>query len=286
MHFHLAFYRLSQIMHQMMKRLYLNVDPKSDTWETIRSITESLQEFYLMLPKHLQSSTDENVSEVNNVLRNQCVFLNFLFNHINIVCCRPLLVQRGTESVSDALAQHRWAYCREIAQAASNRIAAKINEGENSGHIVRMLCLVSGIWMNAAEVQALQVIVSPIGSRETSEAMRTLNELLSFLTNTSRPSPLSIRMMTILKECIRVVTRIQGERTMDGATGMTMVSNVSELASQPEQPCLAGEINNLASAEALCEFLNHDPFLSLAMDDMIWTTQNTPYNLSEWKDLM
>jgi hypothetical protein len=273
-------------MHQMMKRLYLNVDSKSDTWETIRSITESFQEFYVLLPKHLQLSTDDSPSDVNNVLKNQRVFLNFLFNHINIVCCRPLLVQRGTDSVSDALTQRRWAYCREISQVASNRIAAKINEGEKSGHIVRMLCLVSGIWMNAAEVQALQAIVSPHGSRETEEAMRTLDGLLSFLTNTGRPSPLSVRMMSILKECIRVVTRIQGERTMDGATGMAVVPNVSETASQAEQPCLAGEINNLASAEALSEFLNHDPFLSLAMDDMIWTTQNTPYNISEWRDLM
>src|SRR5271154_3210413 len=71
MDFHLAFYKLCRITHRMMKRLYLNVELKFDTWETIRSITESLQEFRVSLPKHLRFETRESQDDV---IQRQAIF--------------------------------------------------------------------------------------------------------------------------------------------------------------------------------------------------------------------
>ena len=272
MHFHLAFYQLSKIMRRMMKQLYLNVDSKSGAWELIRDISETLQEFHVQLPRHLQFITAESSVKTTNdgILRNQAVFLNLLYNHISILCCRPLLVQPGASSTSDALTRRRWAYCREIAQYSSNRIAGNIEEAQKGGHLARMLYSVCGLWLYACEVQALRAIVSPPNSAETQEATRTMNKFLAFFTHSDRPSPHTPQMMAILKECMRIVKRISS----DGA------SNASEdtivVVSQPpiEEPVQSTEpvVNDQIfsfSPTALYEFLDQDCFPALAMDDIM-----------------
>jgi len=90
MDFHLAFYKLCRITHRMMKRLYLNVESKFDTWETIRSITEQLQEFRVSLPKHLRI---EHVREdQDDIICRQAIFLDFFISHILNISCRPLFI--------------------------------------------------------------------------------------------------------------------------------------------------------------------------------------------------
>jgi hypothetical protein len=283
MHFHLAFYKLGQIMHLIMKNLYLNVDSKLETWETIRSVTESLQELYVLSPKHLQMPAERS-NRCDDILYNQAVFFNLIFSHINIICCRPLLVQR--QSDTDAIAQRRWAYCREIAQTASNRIAANINDGQKCGHLARMLYSVSGLWLNATEVQALQAIMSPKDSPMANEAMQAPNKFLTLFTHSSRPSPQTAQMMSIVKDCIRVVVRINSERNSDGTGEPGMVALSSRLHQETD---IDGPVNSFSSADALNDFLNHDPFLNLPMDDMIWMPENSMSsiwgNVSEWNEL-
>jgi hypothetical protein len=283
MHFHLAFYQLSQIMHQMMKSLYLNVDSKNETWETIRSITEGLQEMHVLLPKHLQAPYR---SGHNEILQNQAVFFDLVFSHINIVCCRPLLVQR--QSDSDAVAQRRWSYCREIAQNAANRIAANIEDAQKCGHLARMLYSVSGLWLNATEVQALQAIVSPRDGPMSNEAIQALNQFLALFTHNPRPSPQTAQMMAIVKDCIRVVMRINSERHSENSMEPGAGNSGSHLDGPNTE--VAGQVNNLSSVDALNDFLNHGPFLSLPMDDMIWMPENPMVsgwgNINEWNDLV
>jgi hypothetical protein len=267
-----------------MKNLYLNVHSKLETWETIRSVTENLQELYVLLPKHLQLPADRS-NRCDDILYNQAVFFNLIFSHINIICCRPLLVQR--QSNADAIAQRRWVYCREIAQTASNRIAANINDGQECGHLARMLYSVSGLWLNATEVQALQAIMSPKDSPMANDAMQSLNQFLALFTHSSRPSPQTAQMMSIVKDCIRVVVRINSERNSDGTGEPGMVASSSRLDPQPD---IDGQVNNLSSADALNEFLNHDPFVNFPMDDIIWMPQNSMSsvwgNVSEWNELI
>jgi hypothetical protein len=290
--FHIAYYRLSRIVHQMMKRLYLNVDSKFDAWETIRNMTERLQEYHVLLPKHLRDPYNPDTTMQNEIITSQAIFLNFYFNHINIICCRPLLVERQPNSsgTQDALGQRRWQYSRDIAQNAANHISQNMNDGLKCGHLARMLFSVSGLWLNAAEVLALQALTSPKESPEEKNAMRDLNKFLTFFTFTNRPAPQTARSTTILKELIRVVVRINNE----GQTGEKeneMVSN-SEGGGLTEvlDPMLGLGMSDVSSAELLSDFLNHDPFPTLAMDDMIWVPENTISsvwgNLGEWKDLM
>ena len=95
--------------------------------------------------------------------------------------------------------------------------------------------------------------------------------------------------MAILKELIRVVVRINNEGQVEKESEMTANS---EGSGQTEvlDPMLALGMGDVSSAELLSDFLNHDPFPTLAMDDMIWVPENTMSsvwgNLSEWKDLL
>jgi hypothetical protein len=196
--FHLEFYKLCRIMRQMMKQLYLCT--KSDgSWEIIRDLTEKLEEFYILLPSHLQLPT--------TVLRNQAVFLNLLYNHMNMICVRPIL----TRANSDALTHRRWLYCRNIAQTASKAVAINMEEAQKCGHLARNIFSLSGLYLYACEVEALRAIASPRNSEDAIEGARNLNKFLEFFTHSSRPSPHTPQMMAIMKECIRVVKKISEE---------------------------------------------------------------------------
>lgn len=114
--------------------------------------------------------------------------------------------------------------------------------------------------------------------------------------------------MTILKECTKVVSRIQSERlreqqqtTQSGPPGVASStgssgpnpglgagSGYSSRQEGSETPGLGGDYCNLGSAEILSEFLNHDPFLNLAI---IWNSEpgesaSLWVNANEWKELI
>jgi hypothetical protein len=152
-----------------------------------------------------------------------------------------------------------------------------------------MLFSVSGLWLNAAEVLALQALASPRESPGEKNAMRDLNKFLTFFAVTSRPAPQTARSMTILKELIRVVVRINNEGQVEKESEITANSEGSGQTDVLD-PMLALGMGDVSSAELLSDFLNHDPFPTLAMDDMIWVPENTMSsvwgNLNEWKDLL
>ena len=209
MDFHLAFYKLCQITHRMMKRLYLNVELKFDTWETIRSITESLQEFRVSLPKHLRF---ENHESQDDVIQRQAIFLDMFISHTLNICCRPLLVHRQATTVSPAVAQHRRNYCQDVAVRASNHLASIVDFRHKCGFLARMLFSASGIFLNAAEVLALHSIVAPKDSPDAIEAWKNINKLLALFVYSDRAGPFTAQSMSILQDLIRLVVRINEER--------------------------------------------------------------------------
>jgi hypothetical protein len=291
-HFHVAFYRLSQIMRQMMNVLYLSLDSKRGTWEIIRDICESLQEFQVLLPSHLQMATkevnDTNDSNKLDVLRSQAVFLTLLFNHINVICCRPLFVQAAASSSQDALSRRRWEYCREIAENAANWIAAHIDEGQKCGHLARMLYSVSGLWLYACEVQALRAIVFPSGSAETEEASLVLNKFLTLFTHSSRPSPHNPQMTAVLKECIRVVMHINNQRKAENLEGVSVVAQPHSDSSSRREEAAQNHPNILSEDTLLNQFLEGQG-LNLAMDELIWSPEKSMSTvwgwLEDWKEI-
>jgi hypothetical protein len=283
MDFHLALYQLSQLMHQLMDDLYLSFDPGVGMWEKIRNLTETLQDFYVALPKHLQMPPEipENTTEEQRVIYQQAVFLNTLFCHFNILCCRPLLVQPRSDAAFDARSQRRWEYCRDIAQEAANRLDALLVHAQRCGHMGSMLYAVSGVWLNACEINALQVITSPLDSTAATEAMQSMQKILDSVTHSSRPSTSHPQMMAILKSCIRLVARINAERnseTMTEDDELGMENQAAEVSLQ-----------SILSVDALNDFLINDPFVNIAMDDLIWAPEGSGSgflgNIGEWNGL-
>jgi hypothetical protein len=288
MDFHLAFYKLCRITHRMMKRLYLNVESKFDTWETIRSITEQLQEFRVSLPKHLRI---EHVREdQDDIICRQAIFLDFFISHILNIACRPLLVHRQATSVGPAVAQHRRTYCQDVAVTASNHLASMMDYRHRCGFLARMLFSASGIFLTAAEVLALHAIVSPKDSPASDEAYKNLNKLLALFVYSDRAGPFTAQSMSILQDLIRLVVRINEQRKSMKSippSPTQRLDRLNELGEVDEDNVVA---ESLFSEGLLNDFLNTDPFPSLAMDDMIWMPEKSMSsvwgNMGEWKDFI
>jgi hypothetical protein len=274
---------LCRITHRMMKRLYLNVEAKFDTWETIRSITESLQEFRVSLPKHLRL---ENLDAQEDVIQRQAIFLDLFISHTLNICCRPLLVHRQGGSVSPAVAQHRRAYCQDVAVTASNHLATFMDYRHKCGFLARMLFSASGIFLTAAEVLALHAIVSPKDSVAANEAWKNLNQFLSLFVYSDRAGPFTAQSMSILQDLIRLVVRINEERK-SGCQSKSIPPSPQTAAKMDVDLALD---DSLFPSELLNDFLNQDPFPTLAMDDMIWVPEKSMSsvwgNIGEWKDFI
>ena len=60
-------------------------------------------------------------------------------------------------------------------------------EIEKSNHLIRMMASVLGVWMHAAEGQALMAITSPPGSCESLDGLQTIQNIVAFLTDTGTP---------------------------------------------------------------------------------------------------
>jgi hypothetical protein len=275
MDFHLAFYKLSRITHRMMKRLYLNVESKFDTWETIRTITESLQEFRVSLPNHLRI---EFVDAQDPIIQRQAVVLDIFISHTLNICCRPLLVHRQATCISPAVAQHRRTFCQDVAVTASNHLASLMEYRHRCGFLVRMLFSASGVFLTAAEVLALHSIVAPKGSTAANEAWKNINKLLSLFVYSDRSGPFTRQSMSILQDLIRLVVRINEERK----------SGCQKSSTVPPSPKMEAE--DTFPTELLNDFLSQDPFPSLAMDDMIWMPEKSMSsvwgNIGDWKDII
>jgi hypothetical protein len=282
MDFHLAYYKLSRITHRMMKRLYLNVESKFDTWETIRSITESLQEFRVSLPKHLQI---EHLDAQDEVIQRQAIFLDLFISHTLNICCRPLLVHGQSSTVSQTIAQYRRAYCQDVAVTASNHLASFVDYRHQCGFLARMLFSASGIFLTAAEILALHAIVSPKDSPAANEAYKNLNKFLSLFVYSERAGPFTAQSISVLKDLVRLVVRINEER-QSGCQSKSVPPS-------PQTETEAGDPvfeDSLFPSELLNDFLNQDPFPTWAMDDMIWMPEKSMSsvwgNIGEWKDFI
>ena len=271
-----------------MKRLYLNVELKFDTWETIRSITESLQEFRVSLPKHLRF---ENLESQDDVIQRQAIFLDMFISHTLNICCRPLLVHRQATTVSPAVAQHRRNYCQDVAVTASNHLASIMDYRHKCGFLARMLFSASGIFLTAAEVLALHAIVAPKDSPGANEAWKNINKLLALFVYSDRAGPFTAQSMSILQDLIRLVVRINEERK-SGCQTTTKIIPPSPQTTRPESemPAAPTVDDDLFPTELLNDFLNQDPFPTLAMDDMIWMPEKSMSsvwgNIGEWKDFI
>jgi hypothetical protein len=288
MDFHLSYYKLCRITHKMMKRLYLNVESKFDTWETIRGITEQLQEFRVSLPRHLRiESVESNQGDSNIVIQRQAIFLDLFISHTLNICCRPLLVHRQPNDVSPAVAKHRRNYCQDVAVTASNHLASVMDYRHKCGFLARMLFSASGVFLTAAEVLALHAIVAPKDSPAANEAWKNINKLLALFAYSDRAGPFTAQAMSILQDLVRLVVRINEEKKSGSAAAKSI----------PPSPKL-GELGvtglpieeDLFPAELLNDFLNQDPFPNLAMDDMIWMPEKSMSsvwgNMGEWRDFI
>jgi Fungal specific transcription factor domain len=284
MDFHLAYYKLCRITHRMMKRLYLNVESKFDTWETIRSITESLQEFRVSLPRHLRI---DYVESQDDVIQRQAIFLDMFISHTLNICCRPLLVHRQATSVSPEVALHRRNYCQDVAVTASNHLASIMDYRHRCGFLARMLFSASGIFLTAAEVLALHAIVAPKDSPGANEAWKNINKLLALFVYSDRAGPFTAQSMSILQDLVRLVVRINEERKSGCQAKSIPPSPLTTKESEIPPP---SEDDELFPSELLNDFLNQDPFPSLAMDDMIWMPEKSMSsvwgNIGEWKDFI
>jgi len=293
MDFHLAYYKLCKLSNRMMKRLYLNVESKFDTWETIRGITESLQEFRVSLPKHLRF---DNLESQDDVIQRQAIFLDIFISHTLNICCRPLLVHRQATSVSPAVALHRRNYCQDVAVTASNHLASIMDYRHKCGFLARMLFSASGVFLTAAEVLALHAIVAPKDSPGGIEAWKNINKLLALFVYSDRAGPFTAQSMSILQDLIRLVVRINEERK-SGCNGaqklVTIPPSPTGLASSANTevlPAVGGVEDDLFPSELLHDFLAQDPFPTLAMDDMIWMPEKSMSsvwgNIGEWKEFI
>ena len=260
-----------------MKRLYLNVESKFDTWETIKSITESLQELRVSFPKHLRI---EFVDAQDDLIQRQTVFLDLFMSHTLNICCRPLLIHRQATCVSPAVAQHRRAYCQDVAVRASNHLASVMDYRDPCGFLARMLFSASGIFLTAAEVLALHAIVARKDSLAANEAWKNLNKLLALFVYSDRAGPFTAQSMSILQDLVRLVVRINEERK----------SGWQKSASIPSSPQVPTDPDIDFPSELLNDFLKQDPFPSLAMDDIIWMPEKSMSSvwgdMGEWKDLI
>lgn len=286
MEFHLAFYKLCRITHRMMKQLYLNVESKFDTWETIRSMTESLQEFRVSLPKHLRF---EYLESQGDLIQRQAIFLDLFISHTLNICCRPLLVHRQATSVSPAVAQHRRNYCQDVAVTASNHLATVIDYRHRCGFLARMLFSASGIFLTAAEVLALHAIVAPKGSEGSNEALKNINKLLGLFVYSDRAGPFTAQSMSILQDLVRLVVRINEERKSSYCQSkINLPSPMTSATTKSEVPVQVLKEDEVFPSDLLNDFLNQDPFPTLAMDDMIWMPEKSMSsvwgNIGEWED--
>ena len=272
----------------MMKRLYLNVESKFDTWETIRNITEQLQEFRVSLPRHLRiESVESNQAESNIVIQRQAIFLDLFISHTLNICCRPLLVHRQSNHVSPAVAQHRRNYCQDVAVTASNHLASVMDYRHKCGFLARMLFSASGVFLTAAEVLALHAIVAPKDSAGANEAWKNINKLLALFVYSDRAGPFTAQAMSILQDLVRLVVRINEERK----SGCAAAKSIPPSPKLGELGVGEGPIGeDLFPSELLNDFLNQDPFPNLAMDDMIWMPEKSMSsvwgNMGEWRDFI
>jgi hypothetical protein len=260
-------------MHKMMKRLYLKVNSKYDTWDAIRSIVESLREFQLLLPDHLKK---ENLDAQPEIFQQQAIFLDFFFNHALNICCRPLLVRNPNSSVSAAVSQHRRRYCQEVAGTASNRIAIGVDYANKCGFLGAMLFQVAGICVGAAEVLAIQAIALPKESVPATEAYMLLNNLLTFLTSYPRPGPLMDQTLSILQDLVRIVNdkRKSVIAPNNGSESHNMLQNSQTPGDNDMVSTIAGDstFHQNALEDFLCTL---DGFPSLAMNEIVWMPGRT-----------
>ena len=280
MHFHLAYFQLSQITHQMMRRLYLKATTKYDAWETIRLIMNSVDDFSSALPTQLRM---ENLERQSEIIQRQAVFLDFIFNHTINVCSRPILVRSQPSNVPPSVAQYRRSYCQNLANIASNRIASNMEYRRVCGYFARMLFTVTGIFVTASKVLTYQAIASPKDSPVAKEACRHLNKLLALYSYSSRPGPFTAQSMAIIKALIRTVIRINDERSTESSSSSRAESahlgiDVDGLEAQPQ-----------ADSNIPQDLLdgNH-PFPELVMDDLIWGPEGMSLweNENEWSKLI
>jgi len=269
MQFHLTYYQLSRITHRMMRQLYLDAEGKFDTWDTIRSITESLKEFELSLPAHLRMV---NLDNQGDIIQQQGIYLHFLFNHAINICCRPLIVHRRVNKVSTPVQKHRRTYCQSLAETASHQIASNMDYAPKCGFLGRMLFSVSGIFLTAAEVLALQAIASPPRSAAADQVCGHLNKFLAILTRSPRPGPFTAQSMSILQDLIRIVIR-SNEKEKPTATPHLLEANPNaQDLSLARSLSPAARDDSLFAPDLLNDFLNHNGF---PMDDMIWMPERS-----------
>jgi hypothetical protein len=93
--------------------------------------------------------------------------------------------------------------------------------------------------------------------------------------------------MSILQDLVRLVVRINEERK-SGCTNKSIPPSPTTAAMTEVDPPL--EDDSLFPTELLNDFLNQDPFPTLAMDDMIWMPEKSMSsvwgNIGEWKDFI
>jgi hypothetical protein len=152
-----------------------------------------------------------------------------------------------------------------------------------------MLFSASGIFLTAAEVLALHAIVAPKDSPGANEAWKNINKLLALFVYSDRAGPFTAQSMSILQDLVRLVVRINEERKSGCAASKSIPPSPLALKESTEVPVgVDGE--DLFPTELLNDFLNQDPFPTLAMDDMIWMPEKSMSsvwgNIGEWKDFI
>jgi len=157
-----------------------------------------------------------------------------------------------------------------------------------------MLFSASGIFLTAAEVLALHAIVAPKDSAGANEAWKNINKLLALFVYSDRAGPFTAQSMSILQDLVRLVVRINEERKSGCAAAAKSIppSPLALKETSTEVPSVPGVDGgeDLFPTELLNDFLNQDPFPTLAMDDMIWMPEKSMSsvwgNIGEWKDFI
>jgi len=260
-----------------MKRLYLKVNSKYDTWDAIRTTVESLREFQVSLPDHLKK---ENLDAQPEIFQQQTIFLDFFFNHALNICCRPLLVRNPNTGVSAAVAQHRRRYCQEVAGTASSRIAIGVDYARKCGFLGAMVFQVTGICVGAAEVLAIQAIALSKESLVATEAYMLLNNLVTFLASYPRPGPLMDQTLSILQDLVRIVNdKRKSVNASNNDGGSSESHNLLQSSQTPGDDDMVSSTitdstfqQNAALEDFLCTL---DGFPSLAMNDLVWMPGRT-----------
>ena len=158
------------------------------------------------------------------------------------------------------------------------------------GFLARMLFSASGIFLTAAEVLALHAIVAPKDSPGANEAWKNINKLLALFVYSDRAGPFTAQSMSILQDLVRLVVRINEERKSGCAAAKSIPPSPLALKETSTEVPVGVDGEDLFPTELLNDFLNQDPFPTLAMDDMIWMPEKSMSsvwgNIGEWKDFI